>query len=237
MRFYLVRDATSPRYSWDLHTEQRWFLPGLRCPRCAHVFAVLGESYPTTDLSQLPERKKFTARVAEDLEEFTRLREMVRPLVPAGSPLAPGTRFGPLSGTARGNFPEMVLPNPWSLLMRKEALGQLQEAGLHGLTGCPMDLRFRQQNAPELLELLVDPRGKLHPDCLPPGKSAPCATCGRYDFNWPAWPILDAATLPADRDLFRLSNFQTAIVGTERFVETAQWLGFGEVEFHELPTR
>ncbi len=43
--------------------------------------------------------------------------------------------------------------------------------------------------------------------------------------------------MPTDLDLFRLGNFQTKIIGTERFVETVRRLGFEELEFRELPIR
>lgn len=237
MRFFWVQEPVSSRSSWDLRADGRWFLPGVHCPRCGEIFAIIGEAYPSADLSQLPEHRTFKARVEEDFEEFTRLRERVRPLVPEGSPIAPGTRFGPLSGTASGDFSELALPNPWTVLVRKDALEQLQATGLRGLNGHRMELRFRQKPAPELLELQVEVRGRLHSDCIPPGQAIPCATCGRFGFKLPAEPILDVATLPEDRDLFRLANYQTLIVATERFVEAVRRLGFGEVEFRELPTR
>jgi len=237
MRFYLLEEASSPRHSWDLRTEQRWLLPGVRCPECQEVFAGIGEAYPSVELSELPEHGKLQARVEEDFAEFTRLRERVRPLVPEGATLIPGTRFGPLSGTARGDFPGLILPNAWTVLVRREVLEQLQAGGVRGLAGYRMELRFRGKSPPELLELQVEPRGLLHPDCLPRGKAAPCATCGRYGFSLPDAPILDAASLPTNRDLFRLANFQTVIVGTERFVETVRRLGIQDVDFRELPAR
>ena len=237
MRFYSLEEPSSPRHSWDLRTEQKWLLPGVRCPTCKVVFAGIGEAYPSVDLSELPERGKLKARVEEDFAEFSRLRERVRPLAPAGATLEPGTRFGTLSGTARGDFPGLILLNAWTVLARRESLEQLQAAGVRGLSGYPMELRFRGKNPPELLELQVEPRGLLHPDCLPRGRAAPCATCGRYGFGLPDTPILDSVSLPADRDLFRLANFKTVIVGTERFVETVRRLGIEDVDFRELPVR
>ena len=110
-------------------------------------------------------------------------------------------------------------------------------AGLRGLMGCHTRLRLRDKNPTKLLELQLEPRGLLHPDCLPTHLPAPCGTCGRLAFSFPANPILQAASLPEDKDLFRLANFQTIIVGTERFAETVRQLGFNEVEFRELRIR
>ncbi|NMO19070.1 hypothetical protein HPC49_15645 [Pyxidicoccus fallax] len=235
--FKLDKDYTSERYPWSLQADHKWCLPGVHCPTCDEVGGGIGEAYPSVDLSELPDRRKYGARVEEDFEEFTRMRDAVRPLAPVDAPLEPGAEFGPLIGRGRGPFPQLVLMHPWILLIRREALEQLQAEGLRGLTGCKTQLRFRDKNPPELLELQIEPRGLLHRDCLPRLLPPACVTCGRRDFSLPPTPLLDAASLPTDRDLFRLANFQTVMVGTERFVETVRRLGFEEVTFQELPTR
>jgi hypothetical protein len=56
-------------------------------------------------------------------------------------------------------------------------------------------------------------------------------------FSLPKEPLLDAASLPKHLDIFRLANFTTVIVATERFVDTVRRLGFEEVAFRELPLR
>jgi uncharacterized double-CXXCG motif protein len=237
MRLYRLRSVSPSSYSWELRTEHQWLLPGVHCPTCDDIWSGIGEAYPAVDLSGLPDARKFRARVEEDFEEFTRLRELVRPLVPKGVPLEPGTTFGALVGRGHGQFPQLVFPAPWTLLVRREALERLQAEGLRGLNGCRTELRFKQKDPPELLELQIEPRGLLHRDCLPRGLPAPCETCGGPGFSLPEEPVLDAASLPDDRDLFRLANYQTVIVGTERFAETVRRLGFEEVKFSELPTR
>jgi uncharacterized double-CXXCG motif protein len=237
MRLFQLNDVHPSRYSWDLRTERKWVLPGIHCPTCDEMWGGMGEAYPALDLSGLPEHRKFKVRVEVDFSEFTRLRELVRPQVPQGVPLQPGTAFGALVGTGRGNFPQLVLAEPWMLLVRREALERLVAENVRGLSGCPTELRFRDKTPPELLELQLEPRGRLHPDCLPRGLPAPCVTCGRLAFSYPAAPILDACSLPVDLDLFRLADFQTILIGTERFVETVRRLGFEEMEFRELPMR
>ncbi len=172
-----------------------------------------------------------------NFEAFERLREWVRPLVPPGVPIRPGTRFGPLVGSARGRFGQICLFYADALIIRREALEQLQAEGLRGLLGCRTELRFRQKEAPDLLELQIEPHGLLHPDCIPPDKRTPCAKCGRWGFSLPKEPLLDTASLPTHLDLFRLANFTTVIVATERFVDTVRRLQFEEVSFRELPLR
>jgi uncharacterized double-CXXCG motif protein len=239
MRFFLLEYVYDPRYAWECQADSKWGLPGVCCPTCNITRGGPGESYPAVDLSGLPEHKLFEeAWFEEDFARFQHLRERVRPLVPPGALLEPGATFGPLIGSARGDFPPVVMQEPWTLLMRREALEQLQSEGLRGLYGCRTELRFQQRDAPELLELQVELGGMLHPDCIPPGKkTTPCATCGMYGFSKPKDPILDGTSLPTDRDLFRVTNASTAIVGSERFVEAVLRLGFEEVNFQEWPVR
>ncbi|MCY1017089.1 double-CXXCG motif protein [Pyxidicoccus sp. MSG2] len=237
MRLFRVGNVFPSRSSWSVRASSKWWLPGIHCPTCDEVWSGTGEAYPAVDLSELSEHRKFKARVEEDFKEFTRLRELVRPLAPEGAPLEPGANFGPLVGSGRGRLPQLFFATPWQLVMRREALQQLQAAGLRGLLGCRTELRLREKDPIELQELQLELRGRLHPDCLPRGLPPPCVTCGRLAFTFPREPILDVMALPEGRDLFRLANFTTAIIGTERFVETVRQLGFEEVEFRELPAR
>jgi uncharacterized double-CXXCG motif protein len=189
------------------------------------------------DLSGLPERAEFEEARREPIEEFERLRELVLPLLPPGAPVLPGTTFGPLVGTAIGRFGAFFYDLSFALLVRREALAQLQAAGLHGLKGCRTQLRFRQRNAPEFLELQLTFKGRLHPDCLPPDRKPPCKRCGVDSFTLPEQMLLDAAALPTNLDLFRLSDVTGIIIASERFVETVRRLELDGVTFHELPLR
>jgi uncharacterized double-CXXCG motif protein len=237
MKLYLLDDVPHPRYSGYYTYGHKWGLPGVHCPVCDATWAATGDAYPSVDLSQLPaqEQKKYLPRVEEDYAEFERLREQVRPLVPPGVPLLPGTKFGPMNGSAQGEFGPLVLVHAWELLMRREPLERLQAEGLRGLKGCRTELRFRKKNPPELLEMELLPRGAFHPDCLPE-HPLPCPKCGRRGLKRPGAPILDAATLPQDLDLFRFAG--TMIIGTENFVETVRRLGYEQdLAFRELPVR
>jgi uncharacterized double-CXXCG motif protein len=225
------------RYRGDFDAAHKWGLPGVECPTCGAIWGNTGHDYPAVDLSQLPERKEFEEPRAEPFHEFARLRELVRPLAPPDSELPPGTLFGPLVGRAFGKFGPFTWQGDILMLVLPEVLQRLQAEGLRGLLGCRTELRFRQKNPQELLELQIEPRGRLHADCIPPDVPPPCALCGRQAFQLPDEPILDAASLPTDLDLFRVGNFTTVIVGTERFKDTVQRLELDGILFRELPTR
>lgn len=121
------------------------------------------------------------------------------------------------------------------MLARRDILEFLKSEGVRGLLGCPTRLHSSRSNRPEFLELQIEPHGLLHPDCLPPGKVAPCAKCGRYDISLPKSPILDAASLSRHLDLFRLANFPTILIATERFKEGVERHAPHCLSFRELP--
>jgi uncharacterized double-CXXCG motif protein len=122
-------------------------------------------------------------------------------------------------------------------LARREAVDALQQAGVQGLKGCKPELRFRQKkNPPELLVLQLEPHGLLHPDCLPP-RPPPCSRCGRDGSQLPENLLLDQASLPTHTDVFRLANFSTVLVGSERLKEAVQRLGLDGILFLDLPLR
>lgn len=238
-RFFELREnrAATARYSGDLDARRRWRLPGARCATCGATWSASGHQYPAVDLSQLPERGEFEKPRPEPFPEFARLRERVRPLAPPDAKLPPGTGFGPLVGTAHGDLGPLTWQGDYLLLLRRDTLERLQTEGIRGLLGCRTELRWRQKDPPELLELQLEPHGRLHPDCLPPDLPPPCATCGRLGLQLPDAPILDAASLPTDLDLFRIGNFATVIVGTERFMAAARRMELDGITFRELPTR
>jgi uncharacterized double-CXXCG motif protein len=235
-RFYRLLAPRQSRYTGNLHARHRWLLPGVRCPDCGATWAGSATGYPSVDLSSLPERHEFEKPRPEPFDEFVRLRQLVRPLAPPGAQLLPGAMLGPLVGSATGSFSPLFFCFESMPLIYREALERMRAEGVRGLRAFPTELRFRQKNAPELLELEILPHGRLHPDCTPE-RPPPCRTCEQDYFRLPDEPILDATSLPTHVDLFRLTDFETVILGTERFVEAVQRLKLEELVFHELPLR
>jgi uncharacterized double-CXXCG motif protein len=236
-RFYEVREDKASRHTGDIRAVHQWGLPGVRCPTCGATWAGGCDAYPSVDLSGLANRHEYEEARPEPFDEFARLRELVQPLIPPGLPLEPGIRFGPLVGTATGSFGPFFFQNPWTLLVRPEVLARLQAEGVRGLKGCRTQLRFRQKNPPELLELEIPPHGRLHPDCTPRDRPPPCPKCGRDAFRLPDDFILEAATLPTHTDLFRLTDFTTILICTQSFADAVRRLELDEIVFREVPIR
>ncbi|WNG32653.1 hypothetical protein F0U61_02765 [Archangium violaceum] len=236
MRYFIVEEDKSAGYTGDVDASHKWGLPGVdSCPTCKGTWSDTSRTYPSVDLSSVASLADFVEARAEPIEEYERLRELVRPLCPPGAQLEPGTSLGPLVGRAQGRFGSLAAPYPWWLLVQREALERLQAERLRGLKGCPTQLRFRQRNAPELLELELLSAGRLHPDCLPPKREPRCTRCGRFGLTLPKSRLRDATTIPSGMDVFRLEDFSTVIVCTERFVDACRRLGLDGVAFLPLP--
>lgn len=235
MRFY---EADAARYKIDIQDGRKWSLPGLHCPTCDSIWSVVGPAWPCVDLSGISEAKELEeAHLEEDFTEFIRLREAVRPFVATGVELLPGTAFGPATSPASGkDFGALTMGFPWMMLARPEGVAFLKAAGIRGIKACLTNFRFKH-NPQEVLELQIEPHGQVHPDCLPADREPPCSTCGQLGLSLPKPLILDLASLPSDRDIFRLADFVSEIVVTERFVEAVQRLGCQDIKFTELAAR
>ncbi|HEX5745825.1 MAG TPA: double-CXXCG motif protein [Archangium sp.] len=234
MNYFRIREDRSADYTGSVDASHRWGLPGVRCPVCLDAWSGGANVYPSVDLTPILSLADFETPRAESIEEYERLCELVRPLLPPGAQLEPGAGFGPFEGKAQGRFGPLFTDFSAVLLVQREALNKLQAEGLRGLKGCPTALRFRQRNSPELLELELLPVGRLHPDCLPPNPQPPCSRCGRLKHPLPKPPILDASTLPEHLDLFRLEDYSNVNLCTGRFVEACQRLGLDGVVFQPL---
>jgi uncharacterized double-CXXCG motif protein len=238
MNYFRIQEDKSAGYTGSVDASHQWGLPGVRdCPACKETWGDNSRAYPSVDLTPVASLADFENAWPKPVEEYERMCELVRPLLPKGALLNAGAAFGPLAGKAQGRFGPLFTDFSEILLIQREALDKLQAEGLQGLKGCPTALRFRQRNSPALLELELLPVGRLHPDCLPPNAPPPCARCGRVMTPLPKLPILDASTLPEHLDLFRLEDYSNVNICNGRFVEACQRLGLDGVAFQPLEAK
>jgi uncharacterized double-CXXCG motif protein len=236
IQYFTIDEDRSLGYTGFVEATNKWGLPGVHCPACDATWGA-GFSYPCVDLTPVAALADFEEARPEPIEEYERLCELVRPLLPPGALLEPGTTFGPSIGKAQGRFGQFVMNYSWILMVQREALEKLQAEDLRGLKGCRAELRFRQRNSPELFELEILPKGRLHRDCLPSDYQPPCSRCGRSFIPLPDDLLLDATSLSRELDLFRLEDFSQVIVCTKRFADACKRLGLDGVVFQPLPVK
>jgi uncharacterized double-CXXCG motif protein len=139
-------------------------------------------------------------------------------------------QFGPLRGTAQGTFGPVTAKDDWEVLVREDALEQLQAAGIRGLI--PVRAELEGLANTRLFELELPVRGLLHRNSLLEGPR--CRTCGCQEVSISPECWLDGDSLPHDVDLFRPANAVTVTVVSERFVESVQALGPSDIVFNEI---
>jgi Protein of unknown function (Gmx_para_CXXCG) len=217
MKYFTVEEDRSPVYTGIITGSHKWRLPGVdTCAACGVTWSDNSRAYPSVDLSPVASLADFVEPRAEPIEEYERLCELVRPFLPPGALLEPGTNLGLVVGTAVGRFGQLMTSYPNWLLVQREALEKLQAEGLQGLKGCPTLLRFRQRNSPT-------------------DREPPCPRCGREGLTRPDDLLLDSSTLPSHLDVFRLEDFSTTVVCTERFAKACKRLRLDGVVFKPVP--
>ncbi len=109
MRYFRIEEDKSLGYTGFVNGVHKWGLPGIdTCPACKSTWADIALTYPSVDLTPVASLGDFEKARAEPIEEYERLRELVRPLLPPGAVVEPGSRFGPLVGNAQGSFGQFV---------------------------------------------------------------------------------------------------------------------------------
>ncbi|QDE92419.1 hypothetical protein BHS06_27485 [Myxococcus xanthus] len=240
MKFYRVQPDTASGYTGSVDAVNKWCLPGVHpCPVCRAGGGTPWLAYPCVDLSSLPrdELKKLSDPWPVSREEFSRLKALIAPLAPPWALLEPGAQFGPCEGKGAGRFGPLFMQDAPTLFVQRAAFERLNAAGVRGLQGASVEVRFRGKAPPELLQLQLELHGLLHQACLPKEREPPCPACGASKQAWPRTVVLDAASLPGDRDVFRHRQGWATVIVSERFVEAVNDLELDGVTFEELEVR
>jgi hypothetical protein len=120
----------------------------------------------------------------------------------------------------------MLVANQPLALLREKDIGQLAGAVAH-LKGAP--------GTPELVELEIAPHGRLASGTVP--TADPCRVCGRVALTRPAEVVIDEASIPPDRHLFRLRDLTTMIVATAQAVQALHELELRGFRYSEVRGR
>lgn len=218
-------------YNDDLVAYYPWHLPGVHCPECDQKWAEVGLSYPLVDLSKSPLGKQLKKARNAKLDVFEMLQDAAKQYVPIGLPLLPGTAFGPLKGKIKGRFGDFVWRQSWDLLIRVEVYQKLAAAELHLPEPVVPILQEKVQG--QLFHLQIQAHGYLsHRSYVDPDTTI-CPRCKR-DTRKIKKIIMMKESLPTHLDVFRIGDFPTKILVTERFKDAVDQLGLTNILFEKV---
>ncbi len=208
-------------------------LPGVTCPTCRAVWSQTGIAYPSVDPIHLGGRIPLEAENVP-WEEYVRRRDIIRPYLPIGALILPGTEIGPLTGTARGRLADFAFSGPWNLLASPEAIDHLVRAEVTGLRAVATQITVPGGKRLPHVELEAQPHLRYAPQTIPADTQPPCPTCER----WPVKPhrplVFLADSWPDDHDVVRGREATTWIFVSPRFVEAVRSLGLRGATFTEV---
>lgn len=208
-------------------------LPGVHCPDCNKKWASSATIYPSIECNQLLELKNYLKPSNVPLSVYIQLVRCVREkLGDDNIILNPGTEFGPLHGSAWGNFGDFTWQNPWTVLVREKIFKILINDGIK-LIGIRSQLKFNKMNSEPLFELEAKLGAELHKSILDTyGK--PCETCGRLGVIAPELIIIDKNTLNNEIPIQRIKSLTTYLIVNEEFASYIKDYGFTDVILREI---
>jgi len=224
------------RMKYTIDARHKWSLPGLRCSVCHQTWSNTGLAYPEIELSSLLNNKRYLDSWPVPLDAFTSLCEPLMPLVPDGALLLPGTNFGPLIGKSKGEFGDFIWPIDWWLLIQKTALARLKETSLSLPVAVKAQIKTQEKSKVEMMEFQIMPHGKIAPASFDAAIGKLCSGCGRREFPMLQKVVVELNSISRGVDLFRLSNFTTIILATEKFVDAVERLHLSDILFREVET-
>jgi uncharacterized double-CXXCG motif protein len=220
-------------YNDDITASRICGLPGVKCSTCGQTWAMIGVNYPKVDPSVLPSSKRYTKPWPVDIETFEMLRDQIIPLVPEGLPLPPGTEFGPLEGRIKGKPGDFAWVNSWTLLIQQQKYYTLTSSNLKLPEVAITHLKKGEQFA--LLEFQIEPLAHLAQSAYESDEPDRCSRCGRENRKVKE-VIVDRKSIPTNNDMFRVRDFPTYILVTEKFRNTVSDLNLTNITFAQIPT-
>jgi uncharacterized double-CXXCG motif protein len=220
-------------YSDDIIARRAWSLPGVECSECGNTWALIGVDYPLVDISQLAvDDSTFKPRAAP-VEEYLKLKDLVAPFLTKGIQIPPGTGLGPLVGKGTGKCGDFAWPNSWTLLIKQSTYQGLQSMDLRLPSVAIPQIEFNKNSGCDLFEFQIEPQAYLASESYDAPEPRICPRCGRDDRKVQKL-VIDKSTIPTDSDMYRIKNFPTYILVTERFKDTVIQLNLTNIIFEDI---
>lgn len=237
MKYYRIKPDYSDEKQNYLEASHKWSLPGVSCNICNQIWSNVGIEYPSIDISEMAFSKKLEKGWVASLAEFESFQTEIGKTFAEYKIFPPGTEFGCLVGKEVGRksgyFNDFIWNLPWTIIMNEIALNKLQIEKLNLPQTIKPIIKFKTQPQ-KIYEFEVLPLGNLLNTIYENSQDKACLGCGRIGGSMPSEIVVEKKSIPDDLDIFRLSNFSTIIVTTERFVETVNRLELRGALFNEI---
>jgi uncharacterized double-CXXCG motif protein len=200
---YEEDDWRTAKYGYIDGNHGEGGLPGVTCHACGSRWAAYGLSYPTVDVSSIPNYKSLLKARNVTVSQFEEVRQKILHLLPPGSYLPPGTAFGPVSGEVIGTLATFA----WiegGMLINADVYKEMMAEGLEMPDAVHANLTFGKGNPPiNMLELSMPPVARLSPSCYADQAAELCEVCGRLGIVRPEEMIVQMSSIPPNVEMFR----------------------------------
>jgi uncharacterized double-CXXCG motif protein len=237
MKVFQIKEDQFRNKVGHIEATHKWGLPGVSCPVCNQIWSTVGVEYPSIDFTNFADEKLYRRARCEPLSEYQRLRDNIVQAFPQLKVLKPGTEFGSLVGKAVGNrLNGFVWRAWWTISLEADALKKLKDSNLSLPKTIKAELKFKQEEQ-EVFEFHLPLKGILLNGEYDGTQLKCCEGCGRDSASKPNEILIDYSSLPHDVDIFRVSNFTTIILVTEKFIKAVSDLGIKGALFNEVRTK
>lgn len=210
-KLYLLKPPSNWGQDGFVNAAHTAYIPGVSCPVCG-VWATTGVEYPTVD----PPSDVRIPLGFLDIERHRVLMDQISRLCVPGRHCPPGTKLGPLVGTAEGVLHSIEWINPWSFLVERKRWDQLCNfLGEEAVQGRVAELRVLDSQTERWF---VEPEISVTARISSEQVEMECKTCGRTTVRKSALDKIKLASCRAGLALQRIVELPTYIVASEAFI-------------------
>jgi uncharacterized double-CXXCG motif protein len=216
--------------------DHPWKLPSIKCARCGIVSGEMATIYPWMDLAQLPNRAIYRGNkvCVMSREELGKATDTVRPLLPTGYELPPGTSFGAYRGRHTAGVLEDFHFYREARFVSRQAFELLQSHGALGVGATTASIRGRKAAVVDYVELHLVPRATLAVPMVQNADHRYCSECGFDQRSLPEPLVVEKGSIPPDEQIFQLRERPYVKLATAKFVETVKELKLTGLEFEPV---
>lgn len=233
MKLFSLEMDYSERSAGRIDGHHKWSLPGVTCPFCGSSWSSAGLEYPGIDLGTLRDEHLYRKARNEPLNVYLSLGQQITKEFPELTILKPGTLFGPIVGKTVGRVEGFIWQTSWTVCLERTAMEKLNESDL----SLPISVKVEQTpnvETREVYEFHLPLKGHLINGVYDGLQRVYCTACGRDSASLPNQIQIAITSIPSDFDIFRVTNFNTLVLVTERFVETVRKLKIRGACFQEV---